>query len=190
MKYISSINAIVLISACSSGDGRSSTESYSDLRTTYLSIDNEISADSVVDPSTLPTSGSANYDGTLFIETPANVDILGKLEMAFDFDNDSFNGKATDFVDDDNDTYDGQLDITNGDINRAANTAVTVTFFGDVDGTITDPDDNFYTIDAQVVGNFYGDDEQYIAGGVRGTAASNLGDFTLEDANTGIRGEK
>ncbi len=194
MKYISSISAMVLVAACSTGGGGGSnangTETFSDLRATFLSINNEIDFNSVVDASTLPTSGSANYNGSVFFTTPQSLIVIGELDLAVDFAASQFDGEATGFADEKGFAYDGKLEVANGDINRSADPDTTYAFVGEIDGTISDPDDNAYAVDAFIVGDFFGSDEEYIAGVIKGDVESDLGDFELTSDNSAFRAEK
>ncbi len=191
MKCISSICTMALVAACGGGSGGDSgAEKYSDLRATYFSINNQIDFNAPITASTLPTTGSANYEGSIYINTPGNITVAGELELAFDFANADFDGKATDIVDSDGYQYDGELDVTNGFIDRSADPNTSYAFIGDIDGTVTDPDDNAYTLDAFIVGDFFGNNEEYVAGVIRGDVDSDLGDFEVSGSNSGFRAEK
>ena len=125
------------------------------------------------DPSTLPTSGSAQYTGTAIIEVEDEdpYTLAGDLELNVGFaDAGSVSGTIGDLVDEDDDEYDGEILMTGGTIDRdAAGTAeLDPTFAMELGGSIETPDGTQYDVDETSValGDFYGDD--YVFGGMAG----------------------
>lgn len=154
-------------------------------RDEFVAIADEIGdLDNVFNPAFLPTAGSATYEGVIVVQPPVtNIDLLGDIELDFDFRDSAFTGLADNFNDDENVSFDGELEITDGAIFRDANTAVAATFAGDIDGTLTDADGNDFDFDAILIGDFFSDDAEHAAGVIRGNVESDLGDFAVNDTN-------
>lgn len=188
MKNCFLLGTVFVLSACSI-DSTSNAERYDGLRDDYFELLEDIDFDDITEPTTLPTTGSAEYEGVLFVEAPGNVDILGDIALNFDFAESEFEGQAEDFVDVQGNGYDGDLAIENGFINRSVNTATNFTYVGDIGGTITGPDDIDYNVDALILGEFFGSDAEHTGGLLSGVVESAGGDFTLNGINSAFFAE-
>lgn len=143
-------------------------------------------------PEALPTSGSATYDGVMYLDTgfvepgpDGNHELLGDLRIGIDFGNpqDAVTGRVTDFVDEDDQRYAGTLTLSNGDLALTDDPALVA----DMDGTLTAPDGTDYDIEAGLGADFYGEDHEFVVGGVGGEACGGGSCTDLEGGFTAER---
>lgn len=133
------------------------------------------------DPSTLPTSGSAQYNGTAFIEVEEEdpYTLAGDLELNVGFaDEGSVSGTIEDLVDEEDDRYSGEIVLTGVTIDRDATgtTNLDPNFGLELGGNIETPDGTDYEVDESSIalGDFYGDD--YVFGGLAGELCTKTDD--------------
>lgn len=125
----------------------------------------------------LPISGQASYDGVLLLTVQNGSDVqemAGKLVMTADFANLVIGGSASDFVDEFERLYVGQLQMQNGAINPAAVTAVDPSFHADLTGGLQSGAFQFYIV-ADLYGDFLGMNADAVRGPVSGSATSAQG---------------
>lgn len=171
-----------LLSGCS--DGGDSRASYDELGDEFDALLDRSDPLPITDPSTLPVSGSATYEGVVGLSTPGNdgipADMLGEMTLVADFSSDDLSGSAGDFVTDQNEELDGRLDISNGGFDRDADVDVFYTFGFDLDGTLTTEDGDDLDVDAEAVGDFLGEDNEQAIGLVDGIIVSPEGAAVTE----------
>lgn len=186
------------ISGCGGGGGGNSSggtsRSYSDQEALTTQLNAEIVSLSSADPSSLPTMGSVNYNGTLAIAVnPAASGprtFLGDLSLTADFQNSAVTGGLSNINDSTGASYKNSIPLTNGGINRSAGVGQTVT--GELVGDVVDASNNTVSFDTNLSGDFLGTDEGYIAGDVTGsltidgaatTIAPDNGAFVVSDGS-------
>lgn len=193
-RYLVPIAATLALSACS-GDlqGTATLVTFAELSNEFNALEGDVTiGTNQVDPSTLPMTGSSTYNGVLQIALDPGatssgnaLTLNGDMIVTANFDGDSVDGSVSSFSDSAGDTYSGQLDITNGDIRRDVDPTDEVTFIADIDGDLTNDfagDD--YSVDAFFVGDFYGTNEEFIGGVLRGEITNSVGTLVIRD--TGV----
>lgn len=165
--WLAALAAAGAVAGCSDSD--SSDRSFDDLDAAGAALSEEAFDAGLTDPSTLPTSGSATYDGymgmTLEDDATNPTVLVGDLTMSVEFEGTpTFEGTADDFVDDQNDEYDGSLQITEGVVFRDVDVEEFYSAEFEVDGTLTDPDGDDLEFSGDGVGDFFGDDQEYMLG--------------------------
>ncbi len=174
--------AVGTLAACGgSGDGR---PSYDELNTRYDQLADVVIGQEIFQPEALPTSGSQTYDGAIsFFIFDASIELIGELELSTGFaGNGSINGTADNFSDNVDFEFDGELTIDNGAIFRDGNPN-TAGFVADMAGDLSSTNGEVdLSVDSIVVGDFYGDNYEYIFGAVRGTLDVDGGEtFEIND---------
>jgi hypothetical protein len=165
--WVVALAAAGVMAGCSDSD--SSDRSFDDLDSAGDALFNEALDAGLTDPSTLPTSGSATYDGymgmTLADEATNPTVLVGDLTMSVEFEGTpTFEGTVDDFVDNRNEEYDGSLQITDGVVFRDVDVEEFYSAEFEVNGTLTNPDGEDMDFDGDGVGDFYGDDQEYMLG--------------------------
>lgn len=133
----------------------------------------------------VPSSGSATYDGFVYGELSDEdvVDsLVGRLslDVTFAADDFTFGGSATDFVDQNDALLNGTLAVSGGSFNRDGNPASDATLRGiGLSGTLEDSDDTTWTVGIQLEGDFLGSTADAVGGEAIGrvTAGSTALDF-------------
>jgi hypothetical protein len=136
-----------------------------------------LSSKAYTDPTTLPTSGGATYDGLMSLEQ-----IVGEMTMTTDFANDAISGSMTNFIDEDDSAISGTLTISSasdGGIDRTVDTATAYTFTAELTGELSD-EDGAYTIVSVILGDFTGPDQEYVEGSVIGFAIYTVSDEEID----------
>lgn len=135
------------------------------------------------DPSTLPVTGSAQYNGTAVIEVEDTdaYTLAGDLELNVGFAGDgSVSGTIEDLTNEDDEEFGGAITMSGGTIDRnAAGTAeLDPTFILGLGGSIEAPDGTEYQVDESSValGDFYGADEEFVFGGLAGELCAGTSD--------------
>ena len=187
---------VVALSACttegtSTGSPLPQFDSYADYDSFGQSLANASASLGFTDPSTLPTSGSATYDGVLGLVfepgTTAESSAIGTMQMNVLFGENDITGNVTDFIDDSNRAYQGTLTINNGDIDRGADVEFEFTYFADLGGQLTGPSGTM-TIDAIMAGDLLGPGT-YTEGVLSGFSTDNQGTSPIEGGYIGERRE-
>lgn len=138
----------------------------------------------------LPTSGKANYTGSIILFEDDSSDfadgVFGQLDIAADFSAKTANGEASRFVSVSLDSSgSGDVSVTAGssmDGTLALATADIVSgipgsfglFVSTLEGTLTDTDDNEHFYDTDIAAQFVtGGGQDYFTGGGEGTKTSD-----------------
>ncbi len=157
---------------------------YAELSTEAEKLGEQVEDLYLTEPSNLPTSGSARYDGVIAIATDgvggAPEDFAGELSLNVDFEDSNLSGQASNFVTVDEERLDGSLAITNGDLDRNTNPEFEPTYLFDMNGTLSDSDGDEFQVDAGGAGAFLGDDGEATFGFVVGGMSSEDGTADLE----------
>ncbi len=125
------------------------------------------------DPSSLPTSGGAVYDGYTGIVLDDSFSVGGELEMRVDFGSaDEISGRVYNVVDEFETAYTGELALSNSIIDRGADLAVEYTFVVDMTGKLR-ADGSTSVVDAYLAGDFTGLDHQYVEGIAEGIVTTD-----------------
>lgn len=130
--------------------------------------------------SQMPGTGQADYNGILrlLVELSGQqVELLGDLDLAFDFGLASFDGTVTGVVDAQDRGYTGNLVVDDGILDLTADPDTTYRAFADLVGHLQGQgyDIRIYT---DLYGDFHGSNPVSFSGGVAGQASgTNVGDF-------------
>ena len=139
------------------------------------------------DPATLPTSGSATYDGYIGVEVASAYVVAGEMEMTANFAGaGDLSGRVYNVVGDDGFKYGGELDLDNSILDRTADTSIEYTFDMDMTGTLNG-DGEDVVVDAYLLGDFTGLGHEYIEGVAEGTITA--GGITQNITDGGFVGE-
>ena len=131
----------------------------------------------VTDPATLPVSGSAAFSGVMLLDAQLGAgatSMAGALNLVANFATDSISGNASNFVDDADNAMAGTLVMSNGVLDRAANTAIEYTFSSLLAGTLAGGGESF-VISADLSGDFVGPTYGAAVGVIAGTATTGFG---------------
>lgn len=189
--HLLSLSALAL-AAC----GSTSDPTYSDLLDEFSTIDAQFDrsdTSQMSDPATLPVLGSFVYNGVLgvnFGPDDARNSLIGDMRLVADFDASGISGDVNNFIDVNDVTYSGQLDITGGNINRAADLATQYTYGADLDGQLTDEDGGQYSFDMTLRGDFFGDNQEFVGGDLAGDVITPDGTVTYDGDSTYFVGER
>jgi len=174
----------ILVAGC--GGSSTGATSFKSIETAGNALSNEIFSVPYTDPSTLPTSGSASYNGYIGVTVDNAIDVAGELELTADFASDNITGSAFNFFDRNENAYAGTLEVSNGGFDRTADTSSEFTFGADLDGTLSNSGENIQ-VDASLDGDFTGSDYRYVEGTVFGRARTSEGWFSLDGGFVGER---
>lgn len=171
------------------GSGNSST-TYLSQANAAIDLGQRYATADYTDPVTLPTSGSAQYDGFMVVgvEYPGGEtnSVVGDMRLTANFADDSVGGRATNFIDAANTNYDGSIVLSNGTIDRVdANFDYQIN--ADLGGSFVDEDAVVYSIAGELSADFYGNNYEVVGGEVVGTSDSIYG---LASLNGGIVAER
>lgn len=168
---------VLPLAACSSGGGGGGSDgsdtipgSFSGRADLYNANLNRIGWTDVdpdpnyTDPSTLPQTGSAAFQGVMYVEDiTEGRDLLGRAQLDVSFSGNDISGSATDFRDTAGVLHDGTLILDGADtIDRSADVESTYTYGLEVDGSLVYPDTGTQVFDGQLWGDFYRGDAEYI----------------------------
>lgn len=187
--WIGALAAAGLVTGCSdggSGSDANASPTYGELSDQAGALEDRTENLPLTDPSVLPTSGSASYDGVIGLVSDgaggAPEDFAGELTLNVDFRRDDLSGQATNFVTAGEERLDGTLAITGGDIARGTDPELEPTYAFDMGGTLSDTDGDDYRVDATGVGAFLGEDAEATFGFVGGEMISKNGTASLGGA--------
>jgi len=129
---------------------------------------------------TIPTSGSANYDGFVY-GTLANTSdtitdsLIGEvtIAVAFGSSSTSLTGSIDNLVDQDGDEVTGSLTLSSGSFDRSGSPTSDPTIAIAVSGSLTDDLAQSLAINGQLEGDFLGTDHAAIGGEFFGTLQHN-----------------
>ena len=138
----------------------------------------EIDALPYTDPASLPTTGSAQYNGVMDLvmgrdtDDPASA-LAGDLMLDVSFAENSISGSVTDIVDRNNDRYRGSLNVEDVSFNRDTNPNFDPTYEAVLSGNVIAPTGADWDVDAGMEGDFFGSDHSHTGGEVSGGACSS-----------------
>lgn len=173
IKYLSRmplmLGSLLAIAACSSGGGGSEDELGSG------------GGSGITDPSELPISGSARYNGFLTLSLPTSSGrspYIGTLGLDVDFDaaDVQVTGQVTDFSTDNDDNVAGRLVITDGVIDRGSDVVEDYTFDAGISGTLSGEDFRNMVITGTMLGDFNGQNAETLSGRVFGDVIGPTGE--------------
>ncbi|MBV1868845.1 MAG: hypothetical protein KUG69_13215 [Marinosulfonomonas sp.] len=178
--------ACVFVAACGGGaadDGHSSTTppptqpTYAGYEIASAGLHSTWDIVAATDPSTLPISGTAEFAGVIRLDvenSTGEISIDGALALQADFGTSSISGAASQFVDENEGVYSGDLSLTNGVIDPAADLSTEYTFTGNLDGALTGAGET-YAITSNLSGDFVSPTTGAVKGVVAGSAISSFG---------------
>lgn len=144
--------------------------------------------------SSLPTSGTATYNGTFSGQLANRTDsvtdtLIGAMTLNVGFTASSVqvSGTVSDVIDDDNDALSGRLDLSGGSLDRAGNPSSDATLLLMARGTLTDSDGRALEIGAQLEGDFLGTGHRAVGGEVLGNVRVNGADQDFDGGFIGAR---
>lgn len=179
--------AALALSSCGSTTDTAALLSFAETLALGDAIDADWGAEPYSDPATLPRSGSATYDGAMTLATfddggaivpPFSLAIIGETQLTADFSGSAISGNARNFVDVDDNRYDGTLAVTDGLIDRDADLAAEFTFDALLDGTLTNSGE-YYDFVGIIDGDFVGPNHEAVIGIATGDILSSTGDAFL-----------
>lgn len=171
-----------VLAACGSSDDGDDGAGFDELEARSDELRNEVQDLSFTDPSSLPTTGAATYEGVVGLnlesipdDTLQGYDMAGELEMTVNFAGagDEVTGKADNFVGVDGEEFDGALIIDDGSIDRTADPETGNTFGAQMAGELTAEDGTSWTVDTGLEGDFAGADQSHAFGEVTGSACTD-----------------
>ncbi len=180
-----------VIAGCEESSSAGIDTSYDDLVDQFVALGDTVDALETLDPTEVPTVGSASYSGVLVFEGPDDgLDtnfLAGDMSMTADFANSEVSGSAGNFVNADDEEYSGSLTVSNGTIFNDVVLEDFYTYSADIAGSLSGAD-NEVDVDGELGGDFFGDDAEYAGGVIEGTLDVNDGEetITLDEDNSGF----
>jgi len=172
--------SLVALAACGGSSTGSAPQTFSEQLSEGDALAITLASIEYTDPTTLPVSGSATYSGYLGVDAGELGQAIGQMSLTASFASDSISGNVRNVVAEDEEQLSGSLSISGGTIDRTADTDIEFTFAADVDGTLTGEDGDF-VVDAELLGDFTGENHQYVEGPVGGTVTFDGQDFNIND---------
>lgn len=167
------------LGACSDGGGDRPPTTLAGYDAEFAQLAEDAAGFAPTDPASLPTTGSADYEGVVRIDASDAIfgpdRISGTLDLGVDFGSGEIAGEATDFVTTsggDEVVMQGSLAVS-GDLTR--DPSATDGVVADMTGLLeieTDPDledEGRFGVDGTLRGDFLGENGQVIQGDVSGT---------------------
>jgi hypothetical protein len=178
-----------LLAGCGGGgdEGDEDRPSRSEMLTLARNLGEASEELDYTDPESLPTTGSAEYDGIMSIETGGSsgapsrmVGELG-LEVNFGRDGNFLSGEAENFVGSNGKELDGSLEISAGGLDRDVDPDSDVpTYVGSIEGTLENPNGAEYRMSGSLEGDFRGEEPDYAVGTVDGILRGPDGNGTFD----------
>lgn len=132
------------------------------------------------DLSSIPTSGSATYDGYFAGQLANTTDditdtLIGVMTLNVGFTSSSaqFSGSVSGFVDSDENAVAGQLTLSAGSLDRGGNPASDATLLISANGTLQDAQGRSLEVGTQLEGDFLGAGHRAVGGDVLGSVRVN-----------------
>lgn len=136
------------------------------------------------DPALLPAGGSVAYDGIISFEidqgASASIGVAGDLRVTALFDSNDMTGTVTGMIGSNDQAFPGTLTVESAFIDRATNLVDDFTIDAELEGTFTGPNNQSYTSDMFIVGDFLGAGQEFIEGEVRGSVQNNGDDLDVD----------
>jgi hypothetical protein len=155
---VSTTLAALVLAGCSSTS--TDTPNYADQSAAYNAMLDDIQAMPVSTAATMPTTGSATYDGYALVvaDTPGQTAVVGEADISANFTNGTLSGNLTDFVGVVNgaaeETLDGSIALSNGVIGATTAASLTANMTGTLIG---DTSLNTVTVIGGIQGEFHDD---------------------------------
>ena len=125
---------------------------------------------SYTDPSTLPITGSANYEGVMTMGSGgAMPEMAGELTLDMNFADSSLSGGASNFVTEDGEEMTGSLDVASGRILTEIDVSEDYTYGALLTSQLEDEAGGDYDFAGGLAGDFLGEDHSHAEGIVEGT---------------------
>lgn len=173
--FLAAMLTVAALTACGSSDNDDDNDNDRTPSFTELAARNrlmEVRVNAMDETATLPTAGSATYEGTGAFDIGANgsTDMLADLTLEADFAKSEVGGGFSNFVEADGDRVGGDLTIADSVVNGN-------TFDANARGTLNNGTAQDVNVD--MAGTFRGDDADAILGMMDGTIGSDVlgGDF-------------
>ena len=183
--YVVLVASSVVMVACGGGEPGSTGTTPAPTFADYAALDAQLhaawDAQGATDPSTLPGSGSATYQGVVNLDAQlgsSNLAMSGSLQLTADFGASTIAGSANSFKDQFERAFSGTLTLSNGAIDRAANPATEDSFTADLDGTLSGAGE-VLSIGSDLLGDFLGGTAGAATGVVTGLVGSSFGTGAL-----------
>lgn len=176
--WVAALTAVAMAAGCSDSSGSSASRpDYEDLSDEFDALATETEMVAVTEPSALPTSGGATYDGAMLISTSGAggipTELAGDLALTADFADDDISGRVTNVASQGGTEYDGSIRLDGGEIDRSPGPDE-YQFDYDVNGVLTAGSGDL-TFEGDGVGFFGGGDAEYVAGVAGGAVQSSGG---------------
>ena len=169
---------MVTLAACggSSTSGPNASTSFANIIEDAGTLADEVAVIPYTDPATLPTSGSATYNGFIGVVLDNNAGVAGDLQLIANFapnaNENAITGSASNFFDNEENAIGGTLTLSNSVLDRNADTNTQFTFDADLSGDLTS-DEGDISVAAFLLGDFTGTNHEFVEGFVSGTATLN-----------------
>ncbi|MDO5630633.1 MAG: transferrin-binding protein-like solute binding protein [Paracoccus sp. (in: a-proteobacteria)] len=168
---IGALATVAVLAGCGGGGGGSGATLTSDparmsfdaMRNGLMAIDREM-GQGQVNAVMAPTQGRATYNGYMtggvsLEEALNDPEFASRVQLNANFDRQTMDGRFYQFADSDNNPVQGELTLSNGQIDGSR-------FEADVAGRLTDSDGTRIRVSGETSGGFYGAGALGIAGGV------------------------
>lgn len=180
----------IVLAGCENGSSRMSYDATFDR---IEGIERTVGDQDWTDPALLPTSGTAQYEGGIYLDSELNGseldgyhDIAGEMQMTVDFGSDTpLSGSATNLVDENNRVYDGTLVMSDSVWDESFGDALV--YRADLNGELTDQDGTTYDVETALDGSFVGESHEHVSGFIGGDACAGEDCSVIEG---GLIGEK
>ncbi len=177
--------ALTTLAAC--GGSETGNTAFQNKGQDLLAASQRAEAMSLIQSSSLPTSGTANYSGGMLLvldeDTPIEYGMIGDMNLNVNYGANTVSGNANNFIGEDDLRIGGNLAMSSGSIDKSDPSGAV--FLSDLDGTLSIGNENL-TVDAELAGTFGGssifDSSPNAAIGiVSGTTVSNLNGSGIVD---------
>lgn len=171
--------------------------SYTSLEDEFVRIDaqfDRFEIGEITDPASLPVNVEITYNGVFGADIPetdgSTTNLLGDVTVAADFGTDTISGTVDKFRDNLGGEYSGTLAIDNGVIDSSVNPRTTFTYLADIGGSISQDSAGSYDFDGVLQGDFFGIDNEFVAGRADVDVTTPSGTVSLNGDNTFFVGER
>lgn len=156
-----------VVAGCESSGDSENRQTFAELESEATALGAEVSGLDEVNSATLPTSGGATYNGTLGFSLSdggsSSPQILSDVAITATFQagDGSISGTISNFVNENDQAYSGQMTLQNGLVDREATAGNLFTFEADLVGTVrnTSTGDSLSgrAGDTSIIGDFFGE---------------------------------
>lgn len=184
IKYLALAGSVALLAGCGGSGGDSEVDTFTqmeaDARTAAAGyVDTETGALLAAERTTLPTTGTASYDGYVGGDVDGAV-LIGELSLDVAFavgDNGTITGSATNFQHETDGAYTGTLTVSGGNILPGGDPATEDAVAGDLTGTLSNGGTGYATdiaLDGAFMGGTGTETPDAIGGSALGTVGTDL----------------